>query len=150
MASASSVKVLRGGRAPTDARADALRALALDAAQQVNSGLPAAPMGMAETAVALCTGHLRRNPAKPHRPDRDRFLLSNGRASMLPWELPHLAGYEPPIEEIKSFRKLHSKTAVSTGPIGQGVGNAVGFALAEKMLARERNGPGHGSVAAPA
>jgi transketolase len=155
MASSSNDKVLRGGTGPTDARANALRALAMDAVQQANSGHPGAPMGMAEMAVALWTGHLRHNPANPQWADRDRFVLSNGHASMLLYALLHLSGYELPIDEIKRFRKLHSKTPghpesgltpgveTTTGPLGQGFSNAVGFALAEKMLAREFNRPGH-------
>jgi len=155
MASTSNDKVLRGGSGPTDARANALRALAMDAVQQANSGHPGAPMGMAEMAVALWTGHLRHNPANPQWADRDRFVLSNGHASMLLYALLHLSGYELPIEEIKRFRKLHSKTPghpesdltpgveTTTGPLGQGFSNAVGFALAEKMLAKEFNRPGH-------
>jgi transketolase len=155
MASNSSDKVLRGGSGTTDARANALRALAMDAVQQANSGHPGAPMGMAEMAVALWTGHLRHNPAHPQWADRDRFVLSNGHASMLLYALLHLSGYDLPIDEIKRFRKLHSKTPghpesgltpgveTTTGPLGQGFSNAVGFALAEKMLAREFNRPGH-------
>jgi transketolase len=158
MASSSSDKVLRGGSGPTDARANALRALAMDAVQQANSGHPGAPMGMAEMAVALWTGHLRHNPANPQWADRDRFVLSNGHASMLLYALLHLSGYDLPIDEIKRFRKLHSKTPghpesgltpgveTTTGPLGQGLTNAVGFALAEKMLAKEFNRPGHDIV----
>ncbi len=158
MASSSSDKVLRGGSGPTDARANALRALAMDAVQQANSGHPGAPLGMAEMAVALWTGHLRHNPASPQWADRDRFVLSNGHASMLLYALLHLSGYALPMDEIKRFRKLHSKTPghpesgltpgveTTTGPLGQGLGNAVGFALAEKMLAAEFNRPGHGIV----
>ena len=155
MASNANDKVLRGGSGPTDARANALRALAMDAVQQANSGHPGAPMGMAEMAVALWTGHLRHNPANPQWADRDRFVLSNGHASMLLYALLHLSGYDLPIDELKRFRKLHSKTPghpesgltpgveTTTGPLGQGFSNAVGFALAEKMLAREFNRPGH-------
>ena len=155
MASNSTDKVLRGGRGPTDPRANALRALAMDAVQQANSGHPGAPMGMAEMAVALWIGHLRHNPANPHWPDRDRFVLSNGHASMLLYGLLHLSGYALPMDELKRFRKLHSKTPghpesgltpgveTTTGPLGQGLSNAVGFALAEKILAREFNRPGH-------
>jgi len=158
MASSSTDKVLRGGAGPTDARANALRALAMDAVQQANSGHPGAPMGMAEMAVALWTGHLRHNPANPQWADRDRFVLSNGHASMLLYALLHLSGYDLPIDEIKRFRKLHSKTPghpesgltpgveTTTGPLGQGLTNAVGFALAEKMLAKEFNRPGHDIV----
>ncbi len=154
MASNANDKVLRGGSGPTDARANALRALAMDAVQQANSGHPGAPMGMAEMAVALWTGHLRHNPANPQWADRDRFVLSNGHASMLLYALLHLSGYDLPIDELKRFRKLHSKTPghpesgltpgveTTTGPLGQGLSNAVGFALAETMLAAEFNRPG--------
>ena len=155
MASNSNEKVLRGSAGATDPRANALRALAMDAVQQANSGHPGAPMGMAEMAVALWTGHLRHNPANPHWADRDRFVLSNGHASMLLYALLHLSGYDLPLDELKRFRKLHSKTPghpevdvtpgveTTTGPLGQGLANAVGFALAEQMLAKEFNRPGH-------
>jgi transketolase len=155
MASNSNDKVLRGSAGASDVRANALRALAMDAVQQANSGHPGAPMGMAEMAVALWSGHLRHNPANPHWPDRDRFVLSNGHASMLLYGLLHLSGYDLSIDELKRFRKLHSKTPghpesgltpgveTTTGPLGQGFSNAVGFALAEKMLAKEFNRPGH-------
>jgi transketolase len=135
--------------------ADAIRALAMDAVQQANSGHPGAPMGMAEMAQALWTRHLRHNPADPTWPDRDRFVLSNGHASMLLYALLHLTGYDLPIEEIKRFRQLHSRTPghpevgitpgveTTTGPLGQGLGNAVGMALAEALLAAEFNRPGH-------
>ncbi|HYN62403.1 MAG TPA: transketolase [Rubrivivax sp.] len=158
MASNSNEKVLRGSAGATDPRANALRALAMDAVQQANSGHPGAPMGMAEMAVALWTGHLRHNPANPHWPDRDRFVLSNGHASMLLYALLHLSGYDLPLDELKRFRKLHSKTPghpevevtpgveTTTGPLGQGLTNAVGFALAEKMLAKEFNRPGQAIV----
>ncbi|WP_399696937.1 transketolase [Xenophilus sp.] len=131
--------------------ANAIRALAMDAVQQANSGHPGAPMGMADMAVALWGEHLRHNPANPHWADRDRFVLSNGHASMLVYALLHLTGYALPIEELKNFRQLHSKTAghpevgitpgveTTTGPLGQGITNAVGFALAEKLLAAEFN-----------
>jgi transketolase len=135
--------------------ANAIRALAMDAVQQANSGHPGAPMGMAEMAVALWGRHLKHNPAHPRWPDRDRFVLSNGHASMLLYSLLHLSGYELPMSELRNFRKLHSKTPghpevgitpgveTTTGPLGQGLANAVGFALAEKLLAREFNRPGH-------
>ncbi|MFT4268101.1 MAG: transketolase [Xenophilus sp.] len=138
--------------------ANAIRALAMDAVQQANSGHPGAPMGMADMAVALWGGHLRHNPANPHWADRDRFVLSNGHASMLVYALLHLTGYALPIEELKNFRQLHSKTAghpevgvtpgveTTTGPLGQGITNAVGFALAEKLLAAEFNRDGHAIV----
>ncbi len=144
--------------ANTQAMANAIRALAMDAVQQANSGHPGAPMGMAEMAVALWDRHLKHNPANPHWPDRDRFVLSNGHASMLLYELLHLSGYELPLQQLKDFRQLHSKTAghpevgltpgveTTTGPLGQGVTNAVGMALAEKLLAAEFNRPGHAIV----
>jgi transketolase len=135
--------------------ANAIRALAMDAVQQANSGHPGAPMGMAEIAVALWGRHLRHNPANPQWFDRDRFVLSNGHGSMLAYALLHLAGYDLPVEELKNFRQLHSKTPghpevgitpgieTTTGPLGQGVSNAVGMALAEKLLAAEFNRDGH-------
>jgi transketolase len=135
--------------------AHALRALAMDAVQQANSGHPGAPMGMAEIAVALWGRHLRHDPADPHWADRDRFVLSNGHASMLLYALLHLSGYELPMDELRRFRQLHSKTPghpevdltpgveTTTGPLGQGLANAVGMALAEKLLAAEFNRPGH-------
>jgi transketolase len=155
MASSNTEKVLRGSAGLTDPRANALRVLAMDAVQQANSGHPGAPMGMAEMAVALWTGHLRHNPANPQWADRDRFVLSNGHASMLLYALLHLSGYELPLDELKRFRKLHSKTPghpevdvtpgveTTTGPLGQGLSNAVGMALAEQMLAKAFNRPGH-------
>ena len=130
----------------------------MDAVQQANSGHPGAPMGMADIAVALWGRHLRHNPANPHWFDRDRFVLSNGHASMLIYSLLHLTGYDLPIDELKSFRQLHSKTAghpevgvtpgveTTTGPLGQGLTNAVGMALAEKLLAAEFNREGHAIV----
>jgi transketolase len=135
--------------------ANAIRALAMDAVQLANSGHPGAPMGMADMAVALWGEHLKHNPANPHWFDRDRFVLSNGHASMLIYALLHLTGYDLSIDELKRFRQLHSKTAghpevgitpgveTTTGPLGQGITNAVGFALAEKLLAAEFNRPGH-------
>jgi transketolase len=135
--------------------ADAIRALAMDAVQQANSGHPGAPMGMAEMAVALWGRHLKHNPAHPQWADRDRFVLSNGHASMILYALLHLTGYELPMSELRRFRQLHSKTPghpevdltpgveTTTGPLGQGITNAVGMALAEKLLAREFNRPGH-------
>ena len=131
--------------------ANAIRALAMDAVQAANSGHPGAPMGMADMAVALWGRHLRHNPANPGWANRDRFVLSNGHGSMLIYALLHLTGYPLPMEELKNFRKLHSKTAghpevgvtpgveTTTGPLGQGLTNAVGFALAEKLLAAEFN-----------
>jgi transketolase len=141
--------------ANTPQMANAIRALAMDAVQQANSGHPGAPMGMADMAVALWGEHLQHNPANPQWANRDRFVLSNGHGSMLIYALLHLTGYELPIEELKNFRQLHSKTAghpevgvtpgveTTTGPLGQGITNAVGMALAEKLLAAEFNRPGH-------
>lgn len=124
--------------------ANAVRALAMDAVQKANSGHPGMPMGMADIAVALWTKHLRHNPSDPKWLGRDRFLLSNGHGSMLQYALLHLAGYDLTIDDLKNFRQLHSKTPghpeigvtpgveTSTGPLGQGIANAVGMALAEK------------------
>ncbi|NGR09140.1 transketolase [bacterium SGD-2] len=138
--------------------ANAIRALSMDAVQQANSGHPGAPMGMAEIAVALWSRHLRHNPADTAWPDRDRFVLSNGHGSMLIYSLLHLTGYDLPIEEIKQFRQLHSRTPghpevgitagveTTTGPLGQGIANAVGMALAEALLAAEFNREGHSIV----
>ncbi len=137
------------------AMANAIRALAMDAVQQANSGHPGAPMGMADMAVALWGRHLRHHPAQPQWADRDRFVLSNGHASMLIYALLHLTGYDLPLQELKNFRQMHSKTPghpevgitpgveTTTGPLGQGITNAVGFALAEKLLAAEFNVDGH-------
>ncbi len=134
--------------------ADTIRMLAVDAVQQANSGHPGAPMGMAEMGVALWARHLRHNPANPHWADRDRFVLSNGHASMLLYALLHLAGYDLPMDEIRRFRQLGSKTPghpevhltpcveTTTGPLGQGLANAVGMALAERLLAAEFNREG--------
>ena len=136
------------------ALSDAIRALAMDAVQQANSGHPGMPMGMAEIAEVLWRRHLRHNPANPKWPNRDRFVISNGHGSMLLYALLHLTGYDLPIEEIRNFRQLHSKTPghpeygltpgveTTTGPLGQGIGNAVGMAIAEKLLAAEFNQPG--------
>nr|WP_297352774.1 transketolase [uncultured Caldimonas sp.] len=144
--------------ADTTLMANAIRALAMDAVQQANSGHPGAPMGMAEIAVALWSRHLRHNPTNPHWIDRDRFVLSNGHGSMLIYALLHLTGYDLPIEEIKAFRQMHSKTPghpevgitpgveTTTGPLGQGITNGVGMALAEKLLAQEYNRPGYDIV----
>ncbi len=140
------------------AMANAIRALAMDAVQAANSGHPGAPMGMADMAVALWGQHLQHNPANPHWANRDRFVLSNGHGSMLLYALLHLTGYKLPMSELKNFRKLHSKTAghpevgvtpgveTTTGPLGQGISNAVGMALAEKLLAKEFNRDGHAIV----
>jgi transketolase len=134
--------------------ANAIRALAMDAVQQANSGHPGMPMGMAEIAEVLWNRHLRHNPANPAWSNRDRFVLSNGHGSMLLYALLHLTGYDLPLAELKRFRQLHSKTPghpeyscapgveTTTGPLGQGIANAVGMALAEKLLAAEFNRPG--------
>ena len=136
----------------------AIRALAMDAVQKANSGHPGMPMGMAEIAEVLWVHHLRHNPANPDWADRDRFVLSNGHGSMLIYALLHLTGYDLPMDEIKRFRQLHSKTPghpeygytpgveTTTGPLGQGITNAVGMALAEKILASEFNRPGYDVV----
>jgi transketolase len=138
--------------------ASAIRALSMDAVQQANSGHPGAPMGMADIAVALWARHLKHNPTDPHWADRDRFVLSNGHGSMLVYSLLHLTGYDLPMQELRNFRQLHSKTAghpevgitpgveTTTGPLGQGITNAVGMALAEKLLAAEFNRDGHAIV----
>jgi len=134
--------------------ANAIRALSMDAVQAANSGHPGMPMGMAEIAVALWNRHLRHNPANPKWSDRDRFVLSNGHGSMLLYSLLHLTGYALPMDELRRFRQLHSMTPghpeqgcapgveTTTGPLGQGIANAVGMALAEKLLAAEFNRPG--------
>ena len=131
--------------------ANAIRMLAVDAVEKAKSGHPGAPMGMADIAEVLWNRHLKHNPANPHWPDRDRFVLSNGHGSMLIYALLHLTGYDLPMRELKHFRQLHSKTAghpevgitpgveTTTGPLGQGITNAVGMALAEKLLAQEFN-----------
>jgi transketolase len=138
--------------------ANAIRALAMDAVEKAKSGHPGAPMGMAEISEVLWNHHLRHNPANPKWPDRDRFVLSNGHGSMLLYALLHLTGYDLGMEDIKQFRQLHSKTPghpeygyapgveTTTGPLGQGITNAVGMALAEKILADEFNRPGHDIV----
>jgi transketolase len=134
--------------------ANAIRALAMDAVQAANSGHPGMPMGMAEIAVALWHRHLRHSPANPRWANRDRFVLSNGHGSMLQYALLHLTGYALPLDEIRRFRQLHSMTPghpevgvtpgveTTTGPLGQGLANAVGMALAERLLAAEFNRPG--------
>jgi transketolase len=136
----------------------AIRALAMDAVQKANSGHPGAPMGMAEIAEVLWRRHLRHNPANPKWADRDRFVQSNGHGSMLIYSLLHLTGYDLSIDDLKNFRQLHSKTPghpevgytpgveTTTGPLGQGITNAVGMALAEKILADSFNRPGHAIV----
>ncbi|MEI7427808.1 MAG: transketolase [Betaproteobacteria bacterium] len=138
--------------------ATAIRVLAMDAVQKANSGHPGMPMGMADIAVALWAHHLKHNPKNPLWPDRDRFVLSNGHGSMLLYSVLHLTGYDLPMSEIVNFRQLHSKTAghpeykvtpgveTTTGPLGQGITNAVGMALAERLLAEEFNRPGHAIV----
>ncbi|MCK5881375.1 MAG: transketolase, partial [Sinobacterium sp.] len=138
--------------------ANAIRALSMDAVQKANSGHPGAPMGMADIAEVLWNDYLVHNPANPEWFDRDRFILSNGHGSMLIYSLLHLSGYDLPIEEIKNFRQLHSKTPghpeygyapgieTTTGPLGQGLTNGVGMALAEKIMADQFNQPGHDIV----
>jgi len=135
--------------------ANAIRALAMDAVQLANSGHPGMPMGMADIAEVLWRHFLRHNPANPKWPDRDRFVLSNGHGSMLQYALLHLTGYDLTIDDLRAFRKLHSKTPghpevgvtpgveTTTGPLGQGLANAVGMAIAQKLLAAEFNRPGH-------
>lgn len=138
--------------------ANAIRALSMDAVQQANSGHPGAPMGMADIAEVLWNDFLQHNPKNPHWPDRDRFVLSNGHGSMLIYSLLHLTGYDVSIDDIKQFRQWHSKTPghpeygdtpgveTTTGPLGQGFANAVGMALAEKVLAAQFNRDGHDIV----
>ncbi|MGX8941451.1 transketolase [Symbiopectobacterium sp. Eva_TO] len=138
--------------------ANAIRALSMDGVQKAKSGHPGAPMGMADIAEVLWRDYLNHNPANPHWANRDRFVLSNGHASMLIYSLLHLTGYNLPIEELKNFRQLHSKTPghpeygypdgveTTTGPLGQGIANAVGMALAERTLAAQFNRPGHDIV----
>ena len=139
---------------PHTQMANAIRALAMDAVQKANSGHPGMPMGMAEIAVALWSGHYSHNPANPKWVNRDRFLLSNGHGSMLHYALLHLSGYAVTMDDIKAFRQMHSKTPghpevdvtpgveTTTGPLGQGIANAVGMALSEYLLASEFNKPG--------
>ena len=138
--------------------ANAIRALSMDAVQKAKSGHPGAPMGMADIAEVLWNDYLSHNPANPQWANRDRFILSNGHGSMLQYSLLHLSGYDVSIDDIKNFRQLHSKTPghpeygytpgveTTTGPLGQGLANAVGFALAEKTLAAQFNRPGHDIV----
>ena len=135
--------------------ANAIRALSMDAVQKANTGHPGAPMGMADIAEVLWTRYLKYNPANPHWPDRDRFVLSNGHGSMLIYSLLHLTGFDLSIDDIKDFRQLHSKTPghpeygytpgveTTTGPLGQGLANAVGMAVAEKLMAARFNKEGH-------
>src|ERR1700752_413448 len=131
-----------------------LRVLAMDAVQKANSGHPGMPMGMAEIAAVLWRRHLRHNPANPRWADRDRFVVSNGHGSMLLYALLHLSGYDLPLEQLQRFRQMGSRTPghpeygvtpgaeTPTGPLGQGIANAVGMALAEKLLAEGFNRPG--------
>ena len=138
--------------------ANAIRALSMDGVQKAKSGHPGAPMGMADMAEVLWRGFLKHNPTNPHWADRDRFVLSNGHASMLIYSLLHLTGYNVTIDDLKNFRQLHSKTAghpeyghlpgieTTTGPLGQGIANAVGMAIAEKTLAAQFNKAGHNIV----
>lgn len=138
--------------------ANAIRALSMDAVQKANSGHPGAPMGMAEIAEELWNHHLSHNPSNPKWANRDRFVLSNGHGSMLIYSLLHLSGYDLAIEQLQSFRQLHSQCAghpeygyaagveTTTGPLGQGIANGVGFAMAEKLLAHQFNKPGHDIV----
>ncbi|MFP1726158.1 transketolase [Lonsdalea quercina] len=138
--------------------ANAIRALSMDGVQKAKSGHPGAPMGMADIAEVLWREYLNHNPANPHWANRDRFVLSNGHASMLIYSLLHLTGYDLPLEELKNFRQLHSKTPghpevgytpgveTTTGPLGQGIANAVGMAIAERTLASQFNRPGHNIV----
>ncbi|CAM3829092.1 transketolase [Serratia silvae] len=135
--------------------ANAIRALSMDAVQKANSGHPGAPMGMADIAEVLWRDYLNHNPTNPHWADRDRFVLSNGHGSMLIYSLLHLTGYDLPMSELENFRQLHSKTPghpeygytpgveTTTGPLGQGIANAIGFAIAERTLAAQFNRPGH-------
>ncbi len=135
--------------------ANAIRALSMDAVQKAKSGHPGAPMGMADIAEVLWNDYMKHNPKNPTWPDRDRFVLSNGHGSMLVYSLLHLSGYDLPMEELQNFRQLHSRTPghpeygyapgveTTTGPLGQGLGNAVGMALAEKILAAQFNRDGH-------
>ena len=139
-------------------RANAIRALSMDAVQKANSGHPGAPMGMADIAEVLWRDFMKHNPSNPQWADRDRFVLSNGHGSMLIYSLLHLTGYDLSIDDLKNFRQLHSKTPghpelgytpgveTTTGPLGQGIANAVGFALAEKIMAAQFNRPGHNIV----
>ena len=135
--------------------ANAIRALSMDAVQKAKSGHPGAPMGMADIAEVLWNDNLKHNPANPKWSDRDRFVLSNGHGSMLIYSLLHLTGYDMTMDDLKNFRQLHSRTPghpeygyapgveTTTGPLGQGITNAVGMAIAERALAAEFNRDGH-------
>jgi transketolase len=154
MSAVPDVEAIPGTTASRRDVVNVLRALAMDAVQKANSGHPGMPMGMAEISEVLWRRHLRHNPANPDWPDRDRFILSNGHGSMLLYALLHLTGYDLPMREIERFRQLHSRTPghpeygitpgaeTTTGPLGQGISNAVGMAIAEKLLAEEFNRPG--------
>ena len=143
---------------PRTELANAIRALSMDAVQRANSGHPGAPMGMADIAEVLWNDYLQHNPANPEWPNRDRFVLSNGHGSMLIYSLLHLTGYDLPLEELKNFRQWGSKTPghpeyghtpgveTTTGPLGQGFGNAVGMALAEAFLSKHFNRDGHNII----
>ncbi|MGH8598054.1 MAG: transketolase, partial [Gammaproteobacteria bacterium] len=148
---------MTGHSTPTPTRrelANAVRALSMDAVQAANSGHPGAPMGMADFMEVLWRDFLRHNPTNPTWPNRDRFVLSNGHGSMVVYALLHLTGYDLPLPELKRFRQLHSKTAghpeyghtpgveTTTGPLGQGLANAVGMAIAERTLAAQFNREG--------
>jgi transketolase len=154
MSAAPEIEAVPGTTAARRDVVNVLRALAMDAVQKANSGHPGMPMGMAEIAAVLWRRHLRHNPANPHWPDRDRFVLSNGHGSMLLYALLHLSGYDLPMAQIQRFRQLHSRTPghpeygmtpgveTTTGPLGQGISNAVGMAIAERLLAARFNRPG--------
>jgi transketolase len=157
-ASAHQTRLEKPMSSPRTELANAIRALSMDAVQKANSGHPGAPMGMADIAEVLWNDYLQHNPANPQWPNRDRFVLSNGHGSMLIYSLLHLTGYDLPMEELKNFRQLHSKTPghpehgytpgveTTTGPLGQGLANSVGMALAEKVLAAQFNREGHDVV----
>jgi transketolase len=154
MSAVPEIKAVPGTTAARRDVVNVLRVLAMDAVQKANSGHPGMPMGMAEIAEVLWRRHLRHNPANPHWPDRDRFVLSNGHGSMLLYALLHLSGYDLPMAQIQRFRQLHSQTPghpeygltpgaeTTTGPLGQGISNAVGMAIAEKLLSDQFNRPG--------
>jgi len=154
MSAVPEIEAIPGTTATRRDVVNVLRILAMDAVQKANSGHPGMPMGMAEIAEVLWRRHLRHNPANPHWPDRDRFVLSNGHGSMLLYALLHLSGYDLPMAQIERFRQLHSRTPghpeygmtpgaeTTTGPLGQGISNAVGMAIAEKLLAEQFNRPG--------